>query len=82
MPVVWLCDCLSLRVDLDFVCGLEQVLSYRGHCQLGVCFGQSKISCTMKAKKTLHGAEALLDAETTLRDQLDASKNRAFSVVI
>ena len=71
VPVVWLCDCLGLRVDFDFVRGLEQVLSYRGHCQLGVCFGQSKISCTMKAKKTLpkkmfHAAEAVLDAETTL----------------
>ena len=73
-PVVWLCDCLGLRVDFDFVRGLEQGLSYRGHCQVGVCFGQSKISCTMKAKKTLpkktlHGTEAVLDAETTLRDQ-------------
>ena len=74
MPVVWLCDCLGLRVDFDFVLGLEQVLSYRGHCQVGVCFGQSKISCTMKVKKTLpkktlHAAKALLDAETTLWDQ-------------
>jgi hypothetical protein len=73
VPVVWLCDCLGLRVD--FVRGLEQGLSYRSHCQLGVDFGQSKISCAMKAKKTLpqktfQGAEALLDAETTLRDQL------------
>ena len=75
----WLCDCVGLRVDFDCVRGLEQGLSCRGHCQSGVCFGQSTISCTMKAKKALpkktfpqktpHAAEVVLDAETTLWDQ-------------
>ena len=41
------CDCEGLRVELDFVCGLEQVLPDRRRRQLGVNFVQTEVPGAM-----------------------------------
>jgi IS5 family transposase len=60
---VWLCDCEGLRVEGNFVCGLEQVLPDRGHRHLGVGFSEPKIACAVQAEEPLHRAKALFNAE-------------------
>ena len=66
---VWLCDCGSLRVEGDFVCGLEQVLPDCGHRQLGVGFADAKGAGAVSPKEALHGAEALLNPEPAFGNQ-------------
>jgi len=66
---VWLCDCGGVRVECDFVCGLEQVLPDCRHRQLGVSFGDPKVAGAVQTEEAFHRAKALLDPEPAFGNQ-------------
>ena len=58
-----LCDCWGFRVEGNFVCGFEQVLPDCRHRQLGVGFGEAKVSRAVQTEEAFHRAEALFTPE-------------------
>ena len=62
--------CGGLRGEGDLFCGLEQVLSDRGHRQLGVGFGLPEIAGAVEAEEAFHHAKALLDPKPAFGDEL------------
>ena len=65
-----LCDCWSLSVESDLVCGLEQGLREGDHDHLRVGFGDPEVSHSRQSKQLQDFAKPLFVAKALFGDQL------------